>query len=240
VIKSFIKPETRYKRRMKRIARWDRPLHSRWQRFYAYVHMLLADHGLFRAVYLNFHQVTPLLWRSAQPHPLQIAAMARRGLRTIVNLRGGREHGSWPLEKEACQRHDIVLTELIVRSREAPSRDMLLSAKAFFDSLHYPALIHCKSGADRAGFVAVLFLILQEKASVAEAMQHLNLRYGHFSFAKTGILDAFFELYRVEGESKGIHFMDWVRDIYDPERLTREFKPGFFSDFIVDRVIDRE
>ncbi|WP_293795221.1 sulfur transferase domain-containing protein [uncultured Bosea sp.] len=232
--------EERYARRMARIARWDRPIEGRGQRLRAWANMILVDHGIFRLAYLNAHRVTPRLWRSAQPAPGQIAAFARKGVKTIVNLRGGREHGSWPLQKEACERHGIQLVDFVLRSRGAPDRKTILGAKAFFESLDEPALVHCKSGADRAGFFSALYLLVHEGRPLDEAMRQLALRYGHFRFAKTGILDAFFEAYRREGEVKGIPFLDWVATIYDPERLEREFKPGLFSSLIADRLIRRE
>ncbi len=232
--------EERYARRMARIARWDRPIEGAGQRLRAWVNMLLVDHGIFRLAYLNAHRVTPRLWRAAQPAPHQIARFARLGVKTIVNLRGGREHGSWPLQKEACERHGIKLVDFVLRSRGAPDRETILSAKAFFESLEEPALVHCKSGADRAGFFSVLYLLLQEKLPLDEAMRQLSLRYGHFRFAKTGILDAFFEAYRREGEAKGMPFLEWVETVYDPDRLEREFKPGLISSLIADRLIRRE
>jgi protein tyrosine/serine phosphatase len=240
VINRFLKPEVRYERRMARIARWDRPIAGRLDRLRAWANMVFADHGIFRLFYLNKHQVETGLWRSAQPAPHQIAALARAGVKTIVNLRGGREHGSWQLQKEACARHGIALTEFIVRSREAPDRETILAADAFFAGLAYPALIHCKSGADRAGFVAALYLVLREDRPVAEAARQLSVRYGHFRFAKTGILDAFFEAYARDGEARGLGFRDWVTNCYDPRALTREFRPSFWSDFIVDRIMRRE
>lgn len=230
----------RYARRMARIARWDRPIESRGQRLRAWANMLLVDHGIFRLAYLNTHRVTPRLWRSAQPAPHQIAGFARKGVRTIVNLRGGREHGSWPLQKEACERHGITLIDFVLRSRGAPERETILNAKSFFESLEEPVLVHCKSGADRAGFFSALYLLIHEKRPLAEAMRQLALRYGHFRFAKTGILDAFFEAYRREGDAKGIAFLDWVETIYDPERLEQEFKPGLFSSLVADGLLRRE
>lgn len=71
-------------------------------------------------------------------------------------------------------------------------------------------------------------------------MKQLSLRYGHFRFAKTGILDAFFETYAREGDAKGIAFLDWVERSYDPEALERDFKTGFLSSLIADRLIRRE
>lgn len=232
--------EERYARRMARISRWDRPLAGRGDRARAWVNMLLVDHGVFRLAYLNAHRVTPRLWRSAQPAPGDIAWFARRGVATIVNLRGGREHGSWPLQREACERHGVRLVDFVLRSRGAPDRATILGAKAFFDSLEGPVVAHCKSGADRAGFFAALYLLIQEARPLDEAMAQLSLRYGHFRFAKTGILDAFFEAYRVEGQACGVAFLDWVETIYDPDRLERGFRPGFFSSLLADRLIRRE
>ena len=210
MLNRFLKPEIRYARRMARIARWDRPVEGLCGRLRAWAHMLIADHGVFRLFYLNKHQVTDRLWRSAQPAPHQIAALKAEGIKTIINLRGGREHGSWQLQKEACDRLGIHLVEFVVRSRGAPDRETLLSAKEFFDTIEYPAVLHCKSGADRAGFVAALYLIVYEGKSIDEAQQQLSVRYGHFRFSKTGILDAFFDLYRREGEAKGIPFLTWI------------------------------
>ncbi len=240
MLNRFRKPETRYARRMARIERWDRPIGGMRDRVHAWVNMLFVDHGIFRLGYLNKHKVAPLLWRSAQPAPFQIAALAAAGLKTIVNLRGGREHGAWQLQKEYCDKHGIELLEFVVRSRAAPDRETILSAKKFFADLKYPALIHCKSGADRAGFVAALYLIVHEGESVSEALKQLSLKYGHFRFAKTGILDAFFELYRCQGEPKGLSFLEWVEQVYDPEELEKSFRPGFWSNLLVDGIIHRE
>jgi protein tyrosine/serine phosphatase len=206
----------------------------------AWANMLLVDHGVFRLVYLNKHRVSDRLWRSAQPAPHQLARLKAEGVRTIVNLRGGREHGSWQLQKDACDRLGLHMAEFVVRSRGAPDPATILNAKTFFERLEYPVVLHCKSGADRAGFVAALFLILHEGRPVEEALRQLSLRYGHFRFAKTGILDAFFERYRVEGESRGLSLVDWVERVYDPEALERDFRPSFWSDLVVDRLIRRE
>ncbi|AWM88737.1 tyrosine-protein phosphatase [Microvirga sp. 17 mud 1-3] len=240
MINRFLKPETRYARRMARIARWDKPVGGALGRVRAWANMLLVDHGVFRLLYLNKHRVSERLWRSAQPAPHQISRLKDEGVRTIVNLRGGREHGSWQLQKDICERLGINLVEFVVRSRGAPDRETLLSAKAFFETVEYPAVLHCKSGADRAGFVAALYLIVHEGRSVDEALRQLSARYGHFRFSKTGILDAFFERYRQEGEARGIPFLTWVETVYDPEALERDFRPGFWSNVLVDRIMRRE
>ena len=77
-------------RRERREARWNRPIGSTRERMRAWIDLLFVDHGALRLMHLNAHRVTPTLWRSAQPSPRDIARMAGAGLKTIVNLRGGR------------------------------------------------------------------------------------------------------------------------------------------------------
>lgn len=232
--------QTRSARRTARIARWDRPIVGAAARLRAWTSMVLLDHGALRMLYLNLHRVGDGLWRSAQPAPHQLARLRENGLRTVVYLRGGREHGSWQLQKESCEALGLDLVDFVVRSRAAPDKETLLRARAFFSGLAYPALVHCKSGADRAGFVSALYLVVHEGRSADEALRQLSLSYGHFRFAKTGILDAFFERWRDDGEARGLSFEDWVETRYDPEALARDFVPGPLSDVLVDRIMRRE
>ena len=191
--------------------------------------MMFADHGALRLVYLNHHQVSHKLARCAQPAPQQIAAFAAAGVRTVVNLRGGTGHGSWALEREACDQHGITLVPFVIRATAAPDPDTILKAKDFFARIEYPAVAHCKSGADRAGFFAALYILI-EGGTAAQAMEQLTFRYGHNRYARAGILDAFLERYRDHGEAKGIPFLEWVERHYDPQALARGFKPWFWAD----------
>jgi len=240
VINRFRRDEDRYARRLARIARWDRPIDGVFGRLRAWAHMVVADHGMFRLAYLNLHKVSDTLWRAAQPAPHQLARLRDEGLRTVVYLRGGREHGSWQLQRECCDALGLELVDFVVRSRAAPDKETLLRARRFFADLQYPALVHCKSGADRAGFVSALYLVVHEGRSADEALRQLSLAYGHFRMAKTGILDVFFERWRDEGEAQGLSFEEWVETRYDPEALERDFKPGLISDILVDRMLKRE
>ena len=241
LLKYFRSAETRTALRLQRVARWDRPIEGLRERISAWINMLFVDYGVFRLAYLNLHPVSEgRLWRSAQPAPHHIAHFAARGVRTIVNLRGVRDHGAWQLQREACDRCGVRLVEFMLHSRDAPKKESLLAARSFFESIEYPAVMHCKSGADRAGLAAALFLILHEGRPVREAARQMSLRYGHFRFAKTGIIDAFFAEYLAVGEPNGQSFVEWVEHSYDPDALKRQFKASFWSSVVVDRVIRRE
>lgn len=227
-------------RRERREARWNREINSRRERLRAWLDLLIADHGLIRMVHLNFHKVGENLWRSAQPSPLDIRRLAKSGLKTIINLRGGRSHGAWQLEREAAEQNGIEIVDLILRSREAPDRDTILSLPEFFKTLHYPALAHCKSGADRAGLFSALYHLIVEGADATRALSELSLAKGHFRYAQTGILDAFIEAYRNEGEARGKGFIEWVREDYDPASLSKTFRPRALSNLLADKILRRE
>lgn len=239
-LKRFQTSEHRAAARRAREARWDRALSGRRDRLAAWLHMLAIDHGLFRVAGYNLHTLGRHAFRSGQPAPHQLAALAAKGVRTVVCLRGERESGSWALQKETCARLGLHLVELKVRSRAAPEKELLLGARALFEQLEHPVLFHCKSGADRAGFVAALYMLVHEGASASQALEQLSPRFGHFRFAKTGILDLVLERYRDEGEAAGLTLEAWARTRYDPEALEREFVPGRISAFVVDHLIRRE
>ena len=205
-----------------------------------YADMLLIDHGLFRLVYLNHHRIGPHAWRSAQPSPRDIAGMARSGIKTIVNLRGERDCGAYRLQIAACKRHGIRLEELVVKSRAAPTREQVHEARALFARAVHPILLHCKSGADRAGLASTLYLILAEDVPVEAAVAQLSARYGHFKQADTGIIDAFFQAYVEANRERPMPFLTWVDTVYDPQVLTRDFKTGRWANIMVNTILRRE
>ena len=128
----------------------------------AYLNMLFVDHGIFRVAYPNLHRLGNSAWRSSQPAPHHIRALSRRGIRTIVNLRGERRCGSYSLEQAACGRHGIELVNFHVRARRAPYPQEIKASIALFDLVQYPMLMHCKSGAERTGLMSLLYLWLKE------------------------------------------------------------------------------
>jgi protein tyrosine phosphatase (PTP) superfamily phosphohydrolase (DUF442 family) len=206
----------------------------------SYLDMLLVDHGVFRLVYANCHQISDKAWRSAQPAPHHIRRFARAGIRTIVNLRGQRDCGSYWLEEDACARYGLKLINFQIRSRAAPSREELRDVRRLFDEIEYPMLMHCKSGADRAGLMSVLYRFLHEGVPLIEAKRQLSLRYGHIRQADTGILDYFFEKYLEENASRPLGFFQWVETIYDPDELKRSFHSKGWANRLVDSVLQRE
>lgn len=206
-----------------------------------YMDMLFIDHGIFRMVYLNKHRVADSpVWRSAQPAPGHIARMAKAGVRTIVNLRGERLCGSYWLEEAACAKYGIAFENFQVRSRDAPSLEELRGARDLFKRVAYPMWMHCKSGADRAGLMSVLYLHVHEGLPIEQAVAQLSLKYGHIRQADTGVLDYFFERYIAYNRETPIEFFDWVETVYDPIEVRNTFRANGLANRLVNSVLRRE
>jgi len=207
----------------------------------ALANSLIADHAVLRQGWRNWGVVSPgRLYRSNHPSPWQLRDAARRfGIRTVVNLRGERRDcGSDALSRAEAARLGLTHLDAPFESRGAPHRDRLLRLAGLFASMREPALIHCKSGADRTGLAAGAFLLLEGGTS-ADALNQLHLRHGHVSASRTGILDAFFRLYARQAEGR-LAFLDWVRDEYDEDGLRAAFRSRAWADRLVDGVLRRE
>ncbi len=210
------------------------------KRLHAYWDLLGVDHGIFRCLWVNRRKVSDSLYRSGQPMPAHIRQAARRGVKTIINLRGENPSGWYFLEREACEQAGIALENYPMKSRDAPPKAMLLGLPELFGRIEYPAQVHCKSGADRAGLMAALYLIIHEKQPVEVAVKQLALKYGHLPHSKTGVIDHFFKTYAEDTRDAPMEFLDWVRDVYDPAVVRAGFKPRWLSRWIVDRILHRE
>jgi protein tyrosine/serine phosphatase len=206
----------------------------------AWVDSLFIDHAVFRLAWSNVAAVAPgRLYRSNHPTPRRLRRLTRRlGLRTVINLRGQTRSGSDALSREAAAQLGLDFIDMALESRGAPQRDRILRLHEIYRTMRAPALIHCKSGADRAGLAAGLY-ILFEGGSAADAMRQLSLRFGHIRQARTGILDAFFLHWQREGEGRKA-FLDWVMQDYDEMALRRDFHANGLASFVNDWVLAHE
>ena len=210
-------------------------------RLRAYLDYLWKDHAYLRLGFQNAHWISDELVRTNQPWPHQLAAWKAKGVRTIVNLRGGFDASFFALERDACARLGLEMVDFTITSREVPSRARVLGAKRLFETIAYPALMHCKSGADRAGIMSVLYMHFRQGLSIREAMGQLDLRYLHVRQGRTGVLDYTFERYLMEGEPAGMSFLEWVESpLYDPDAMKADFRAGKLGGFLTESLLKRE
>src|ERR1700749_1295263 len=103
----------------------------------AYLDFALGDHRRLRLAFQNAHWISDELVRTNQPWPHQLAAWKARGIRTVINLRGGFDGSFYALEKEPCARLGLELVNFTVASREVPTRAQVLGAKRLFETIAY-------------------------------------------------------------------------------------------------------
>ncbi|MEM7740210.1 MAG: sulfur transferase domain-containing protein [Pseudomonadota bacterium] len=209
----------------------------------------LHDHGFIRKIHQNTHKISEEMWRTGQPSPGDISQWAKLGVKTVINLRGlrnnERQPGYWHLEKEACDEAGVTMIDHRAYSREAPKPAFILDLDQMFQSMAYPAVMHCKSGADRAGLGSFLYRFLREGVPFDEAAGQLSWRYGHIKSGKTGILDHFLDTYRASAVKDGTepgrsHFLDWVEHRYDRDAIKTSFEPSALGNLLTEQILRRE
>jgi protein tyrosine/serine phosphatase len=222
-------------------------LSTREGRARAWRELMLDDHHVARLLYRNEHAVVPgKMWRSHQPSPAMLERWAKRGARTVVNLRGESPLGFYLLEEEACRRLGLRLVNFKVYSRDAPSKEALYGARRLFAEIEYPAVMHCKSGADRVGLMSALYLFFAERRPFDQALRQLSWRYGHVKHGKTGVIDYALGGYLSHaGENGGDlscvdSFFRWVDAHYDPPAVKARFMATWWGNLLTERILSRE
>ncbi|MBV8094629.1 MAG: tyrosine-protein phosphatase [Acetobacteraceae bacterium] len=206
----------------------------------AWIDAFFIDHGFTRVAWPRFAAVLPgRLYRSSHPLPGRLASLTRRhGIRTLINLRGKTHNGADALARETADTLGLHFVDAPLESRGAPQADRVLRLAETYRTMAEPALVHCKSGADRAGLASGIYLLVHG-GTAKQALKQLSLRFGHIAQSRTGVLDAFFHLYARDAEGRKA-FLDWVREDYDREELIRHFRAGGLGSFINDRLLLRE
>ncbi len=199
-----------------------------------------GDHGVLRTHFRNRHDLGGGMFRENQPNPRRVAKWAEEGIQTVINLRGQSPKGFYLLEREACEANGLILYNFRMFSRDVHTPFKIRAAKELFESITYPAVLHCKSGADRAGIMSVLYRHFKMGDPIEVAVRELSARYGHIKSGKTGMLDFFFEDYLNYNARNPVAFMDWVETIYDPGDVKSRFKAGKVGSLVTEDLLKRE
>ena len=209
-------------------------------RFWANVHFQLMDHAFIRIFWNNFHEISEGVYRANQPSPSHLKSYKKLGIKSVLSLRG-RANQSYDLfEDEYCKRLGLNLIYTPISSGSAPMPEDLLKIIQVLRELPKPVVLHCKSGADRAGIMCALYFLLQKKPEIQKAKQQLSWKYLHIKWAKPGVLDAFVHEYINEYKKNKIKLLDWVSKKYEPLKLEKNFRSIWWVNRLVDDILKRE
>lgn len=187
------------------------------------MHFVFVDHGFLRLFWHNTSEIAPGVWRSNQPDLRRLRRWKRTGIRSVISLRGDRDAPYARMERAACADLGLSHSHVRLRAIVAPRREVLLDLLALFRTVERPFVMHCKSGADRTGLAATLYLIAFEGQPVWRARRQLSLRYMHARWTRAGIIDHFFDSYEQRRQRGMIGIEDWIAREYDPAMLSRSF-----------------
>lgn len=175
----------------------------------------------------NFHEVVRgEVYRSAQLSPATLEAYIRAyRIRTVINLRGENFDDEWyHREIETTVRAGAVFEDVGLWAYSPPPPGELIRLVDFLEHAETPILVHCHTGADRAGLASVLALLLRTDTSLSQAHGQLTLYYGHNRWGKAAchdrLLDRYEEWLQATGKPHSPDMLrHWVRHLYDPERI---------------------
>lgn len=193
----------------------------------AHIYNLWFDHAILRTVWTNFFEVAPGVWRSNHPTHRRFEKLKAMGFRSVLNLRGSGGAAHYLTEVESCEKLGLALVNVTLHARYAAPREDILTLLEAFRQIEKPFVMHCKSGADRAGFASAIWLLVMEGRPVSEARRMLSFKYVHIRRSKTGVLDHILDVYEARQAETGIGFEEWVRQEYDNEALQREFEATY-------------
>lgn len=219
-------------RLLRRISDWERDLRAFYNtdlstpenRRRAAIYNLWFDHAILRTVWTNQFPVAPGVWRSNQPTHRRFARLKAMGIRSILNLRGAAGAAHYLAEEESCRNLGLHLVNCTLQARDAAPRENIEAVIRAFREIDKPFVMHCKSGADRAGFAAAIYLMVIEGRPVSEARRMLGVKYIHFRWTRTGVLDFILDSYAARQADTGIGFEEWIATEYDHTALQKAFE----------------
>jgi len=187
---------------------------------------LFGDHAVLRYRWHNFHEIAPGVFRSNQPTYGRLKDYRDRGITTVLSLRGTPKAVHHRMEQAICAELGLDLHFATLSARRPTARDDLMALFGYFDRLPRPFVMHCKSGADRAGLASALYLMDQEGASLDEARTMLSFKYLHLKRTATGVLDHTLDLYAEALRDGPMPVRDWIATRYDAEAVAQSWAAG--------------
>ncbi|MCA0922001.1 tyrosine-protein phosphatase [Pseudooceanicola nanhaiensis] len=214
-----------------RLQRWEKELRRSYNtdlstpenRRKAEIYNLWFDHAVLRCVWTNFFEIAPGVWRSNHPTRKRFEKMKAMGIRTVLNLRGSGTQAHYLTEAETCEQLGLTLVSSRLYARKAASREEILGLIDVLKRIEPPFVMHCKSGADRAGFASAVYLMVVKGVPVEQARRMLSVKYVHFRWTKTGVLDHILDLYATRNAEAPIGFEEWIATEYDQEAAQVSF-----------------
>lgn len=116
----------------------------------------------------NFRKVNDRIYRGAQPDDAAWPALAKLGVKTVIDLRREVEH-SVPNEKRMVEAAGMKYVNFPMNGFDTPTSEQMIKVLALMDG-EGPVFVHCKQGRDRTGTVVAAWRMQREQWNNEKAL----------------------------------------------------------------------
>jgi tyrosine-protein phosphatase SIW14 len=116
----------------------------------------------------NFAEVSPVLFRGAQPTEDGFAELKRRGIKTIVSLR------TFNSDRDELEGHGLRYVRFYCKAWHIEDEDMARFLKVLEDPENQPVFVHCQHGSDRTGCAVAVYRMVEQGWTPEEAIAEIN------------------------------------------------------------------
>lgn len=130
----------------------------------------------------NFHAVDPgKFYRSAQLTKDEFTEIIEKfKIKTVINLQGDRPGYQWyDQEMAAMAEMGVTHYDISMATENIPRKENLVRLLEIYKTAERPILVHCRSGADRAGEASAIYAMEFMGQSKKEALKQLHLKFLH-------------------------------------------------------------
>lgn len=147
----------------------------------------------------NLHQISPTLYRSAQPTAEGMENLEKLGIKTVVNLR------SFHSDRDELKNTSLAYEHLTMKAWHPEYKEAVAFLKIATDPTRAPVLVHCQHGADRTGTMCALYRIVVQDWTKEDAIK--EMAEGGFNYHEIWI-----------------NLPDWIQDL-DVDALQKDIAP---------------
>lgn len=141
----------------------------------------------------NFGCVSTNIYRGAQPTEEGIKELARRGIKTIINLRSDDENAR--LEESQAQASGIKFVNIPLGNWLGPKDSKIAEVMNLLNAPeNQPVFVHCKRGADRTGTVIAVYRISHDQWAAKQAQTEAkSYSFGWWQFWMKDYIDDYYK-----------------------------------------------
>jgi len=122
----------------------------------------------------NLHQVTPTLYRGAQPTAVGMRQLKAMGIKTVVNLR------SFNSDRDKLRDTGLAYEHIYMKAWHPEREDIIRFLQITTDNNRTPVFVHCQHGADRTGLMCAVYRVAVCNWTKAEAIREMTQGgFGH-------------------------------------------------------------